>query len=163
MLLVTTALEEAWGTDEEILFLGEWCKLYERKDIWSKRKSLTLSDPWSDRERRFVAYKYTEKVYDTTIVLLADALNRVHKLNHPVRYWQILCEPWLRLFIDSTYHNWECISDAIDSGQVDGTVEIKSKLESQIPVDMNDFETKLVSDYWNHYISTLIINSRFNK
>jgi putative transferase (TIGR04331 family) len=163
VLLVTTALEETWGTDEEILFLGEWCKLYDRKDTWGKRKSSTLGDPWSDRERRFIAYQYTVKVYNSTIKVLADELNKVHKLNHPVRYWAIICEPWLRLFIDSTYHNWECVSDVIDGGQVDGTVEIKTKLESQIPVDMNDFETKLVSDYWNHYISTLIINSRINK
>ena len=87
----------------------------------------------------------------------------MHKLNHPVRYWQIICEPWLRLFIDSTYHNWECVSAVIVNGKVTETLEIKTGLENQIPVDMNDFETKLVSDYWNHYISTLIINSRLNK
>ena len=38
MLLVTTALEDTWGTDEEILFLGEWCKLYDRKSMWCNRK-----------------------------------------------------------------------------------------------------------------------------
>ena len=34
-ILVTTAIEEIWGKDEEILFLGEWCKKYNRKKIWS--------------------------------------------------------------------------------------------------------------------------------
>ena len=63
MLLVTTALERTWGSDEKILFLGEWCKLYNRKDIWLSRNSQTLSDPWSDRGRRFNAYEFTEEVY----------------------------------------------------------------------------------------------------
>jgi len=28
-LLVTTALLDSWGSNEEIVFLGEWCKRYE--------------------------------------------------------------------------------------------------------------------------------------
>ena len=163
MLLVTTAIEETWGTDEEILFLGEWCKLYNRKDVWSRRKSKTLGDPWSDRDRRFAAYQYTKTVYEKTIKLLADELNKVHKVDYPQRYWEIICEPWLRLLIDSTYHNWECISDLIDCKQEIKTFEIKTEFEDQIPIDMMDFEKRLVSDYWNHYIFSLIINSRINE
>ena len=34
--LITTALEETWRDDEPVLFLGEWCRLYSRKDRWSK-------------------------------------------------------------------------------------------------------------------------------
>jgi putative transferase (TIGR04331 family) len=163
MLLVTTAFEETWGIGEDILFLGEWCKLYERKNIWSNRNSNTLADPWSNRERRFIAYQYTEEVYNRTIELLANSLNKAHKLNYPLRYWKIICEPWLRFFIDSTYHNWECISDVIDGFQNIETIEIKTNLENQIPIDMHDFENKLTSDSWNHYIFSLIINSRASK
>lgn len=159
MLLVTTALEETWGSDEEILFLGEWCKLYDRKEIWSKRVSSTLADPWSDRHRRFSAYQFTEEVYKKTIECLAGVLNDLHKLNYPVRYWKILCGPWLRLFITTTYHQWECISDVIKSAQCTETIEIATDFESQIPIDMMDFENKIVADYWNHYISTLIVSS----
>ena len=36
MLLVTTALEETWQDSEHILFLGEWCKLYNQKLKWEK-------------------------------------------------------------------------------------------------------------------------------
>ena len=30
--LVTTADENTWPENEKILFLGEWCRLYARKD-----------------------------------------------------------------------------------------------------------------------------------
>lgn len=33
-LLVTTALEETWDTNDSMLFLGEWCKRYSRRDVW---------------------------------------------------------------------------------------------------------------------------------
>ena len=35
-LLVTTALEETWKKEENILFLGEWCKKPHREIIWNK-------------------------------------------------------------------------------------------------------------------------------
>lgn len=159
MLLVTTALEDTWGVDEEILFLGEWCKIYDRKDIWSKRSSKTLPDPWSDRSRRFSAYLHTEEVYSRTIESLSDALNREHNLDHPVRYWKILCGPWLRLFVTATYHYWECISDAIDTNQSLDSFKVGAELKSLIPIDMIDFENKMVSDSWNHHICSLIIDS----
>ena len=159
MLLVTTALEETWGKDQEILFLGEWCKLYKRKGVWAKRNSKTLADPWSNREKRFEAYEITEKIYFKFIQSLSGELNKIHKVDYPVRYWKILCGPWLRLFINTTYYKWECISDLINKFESIETIVLDVNFETQIPNDMMDFENKMISDYWNHYISTLVIES----
>jgi putative transferase (TIGR04331 family) len=163
ILLVTTALERTWGSDEKILFLGEWCKLYNRKDIWLSRNSQTLSDPWSDRGRRFNAYEFTEEVYKVALVSLAHSLNKKHNLNYPIRYWKILCGPWLRSFINSTYHYWECISDVIDNNKIIDTIEIQEHFKSHIPIDMADFENNMATDYWVHYIISSVINSRESK
>tara|TARA_B100000787_G_scaffold75977_1_gene55926 strand:- start:3975 stop:5819 length:1845 start_codon:yes stop_codon:yes gene_type:complete len=163
MLIVTTAIEETWGEKEEILFLGEWCKLYSRKEIWESRKYKTLPDPWSDRKRRFSAYNSTKNVYESTVKLLAEELNRFHQFNHPIRYWEIVCETWLRLFIGSTYHNWECISEIIEIEKELETIQINHSTLQQIPTDTEDFQTKMVSDSWNHHIFSLIINSRLSR
>ena len=32
--LITTADESTWKFDQPVIFLGEWCRLYERKHIW---------------------------------------------------------------------------------------------------------------------------------
>jgi putative transferase (TIGR04331 family) len=160
MLLVLTAIEETWGKDEKILFLGEWCKLYSRKDIWSKRNSVTLSDPWSDRERRFDAYQYTEALYQETINLLAGYLNGVHDVDYPVRYWKILCGPWLRIFINALYHKWECIEDVIRIDKSIKTLIMDIEHEQIVPVDMSEFETIMVSDQWNHYLCLAVIKNR---
>ena len=117
MLLVTTALEDTWGSNEEILFLGDWCKLYERKNIWVNRKSITLEDTFSDRARRFAAYKYTDEVFDRAMTLLTDSFTGLHKTDYPIRFWKTMCEQWLRIFITSTYYNWEYVSDMIGNFQ----------------------------------------------
>ena len=38
-LLVTTALVDSWGSNEEIVFLGEWCKPYDVDRSPSRRSS----------------------------------------------------------------------------------------------------------------------------
>jgi hypothetical protein len=32
--LITTADERTWKFDRPVLFLGEWCRLYDRKQVW---------------------------------------------------------------------------------------------------------------------------------
>jgi len=158
MLIVTTSLEELWGSDEDIIFLGEWCKLYNRKKIWLNRKNITLPDPWSNRNRRIAAYKYTEKLFEYLIITLSTYLNKVHNLDYPVKYWKILCGPWLRLFINSTYHKWECVNDVVSCfNSVESNV-YKFEPRDYVPANMEDFETKMVSDEWNCYISELVMN-----
>ena len=51
MHLVTTSIEKTWPEDKdiEILFLGEWCKLYSRKTEWEKRKYSSVSYHWDNR------------------------------------------------------------------------------------------------------------------
>jgi putative transferase (TIGR04331 family) len=160
MLLVTTALEDSWGNDEEILFMGEWCKLYAQKNVWGNRRTETLSDPWSDRERRYAAYQYTEGLYQETINSLAGYLNGIHGVDYPVRYWKILCGPWLRLFINALYHKWECIEDVIRRDESIRTFAMNIKHDQMVPVDMSGFETIMVSDQWNHYLSLEVIKER---
>jgi hypothetical protein len=32
--LITTADERTWRFDRPVIFLGEWCRTYERKHVW---------------------------------------------------------------------------------------------------------------------------------
>ena len=34
--LITTADERTWKLDSPVLFLGEWCRLYDRNAVWDK-------------------------------------------------------------------------------------------------------------------------------
>ena len=49
-LLVTTALEETWRTDMHIVFLGDWCCLYDSKAIWEEFDYSDIPYHWDDRE-----------------------------------------------------------------------------------------------------------------
>ena len=38
--LITTADELTWKFDQPVIFLGEWCRLYDRKHIWQGMNSI---------------------------------------------------------------------------------------------------------------------------
>ena len=64
MFLVTTANQKYWKTDEKILFLGEWCKLYSEKHIWSNLDYEILVSHW-DKYQQFDSHReYLEGIYE---------------------------------------------------------------------------------------------------
>ena len=64
MFLVTTSDERTWKKNEKILFLGEWCKLYQRKREWENLDFDTVPYHWDDRIKYYNDYKYLSSIYE---------------------------------------------------------------------------------------------------
>ena len=71
--LITTALEVTWVEDQPILFLGEWCRLYSRKQRWSKMNALVQAYHWDDREKLFSDYIYLNSLYERLLLDLSSS------------------------------------------------------------------------------------------
>ena len=121
MFLVTTADRRFWKTNEKILFLGEWCKLFGEREIWSGLDHDVLPYHWNDRQRFAADYGYLDATYEKYLVAFAEGLNRVHGVNYSVRYWRIVIGIWLRAFIDALYDRYLSIKTAQESGLVTNT------------------------------------------
>ena len=80
MFLVTTADQRFWKTDEEILFLGEWCKIYSQKHVWGKLNHRTLPYHWDDREKLVEDFRYVESLYAKQLTFLSAKLISIDKL-----------------------------------------------------------------------------------
>ncbi|TPW19577.1 MAG: hypothetical protein FD126_2544, partial [Elusimicrobia bacterium] len=46
MFLAATALSEFWDKGDELLYLGPWCRLYERRAEWKSLRGSLLDSPW---------------------------------------------------------------------------------------------------------------------
>ena len=96
-LLITTALEETWPKLQEspVLFLGEWCRLYSRKERWSSMKAKVLPYHWDDRLKLYKDYTYLRDFYEKLLPIISYKFNEIHGVDHSIRYWRILVGPWL--------------------------------------------------------------------
>ena len=163
-LLVTTAIEETWELENsnKILFLGENCKIYDRKKTLYELDYSTLNDPWSDRENRKKEYIRLEKLYEFFLRQLTNVLNHHHQINESSSYWRILIGPWLKVFLNSVYHQWKILEKLHESDWRGRTLVIKNLDDTKISSDMEDFYQSRLSDAWNHHLCSSIIQEIFD-
>ena len=127
--LVTTAIEYTWTKkNEKILFLGEWCKPYSKKDLWKNLDFEVLDYHWDNRNKFEKDYYYLNDFYEKILKKISTKMNSIHQVNLSHRYWRILLGPWLALFIQSVFDRWEMIQLAINSNEkLDKELEISNK------------------------------------
>ncbi|MCX7966348.1 MAG: LIC12162 family protein [Syntrophorhabdaceae bacterium] len=150
--LVTTADEFTWPKDKPILFLGEWCRLYGRRYIWQNLDAEVVPYHWDDRKKLYQDYLYLHDLYEELLNELAEQLNKIHNVDHSIRYWRILVGPWLSYFMQALFDRWEMLKKAIESYKIVEAWVPDFPIEYGIPNNMEDFENLFVSDLWNGII-----------
>ncbi len=157
--LVTTALQETWPSSQsQIIFLGEWCKLYSNKSYWNNLNYEVIDYHWDNREKFEKDYYYLTDFYEKILEKISIKMNTIHRVNHSLKYWRILLGPWLSLFIQSVFDRWEMIQLAVNSNDNLKSNIINDSVLKWTPYDYSNFK-KLVmeSDGWNNFIYSKII------
>jgi len=157
--LVTTAIESTWPDSQPVLFLGEWCKLYSRKEKWINIESETARYHWDNSALFYSDYKYLIQLLENLLEELTVILNSIHKVDHTVQYWRILVGPWLGYFVQILADRWANIQIACKEYDISGTTILKTNDVDSIPYGMTDFIRRMVTDRWNHEIYAAIITN----
>lgn len=155
--LVTTAIESTWPDSTPLLFLGEWCKIYSRKEKWEKMDIDIVPYHWDNNNRIFDDYKYLLQLHEQLLEEIATELNAIHKVSHSTRYWRILIGPWIGYFVQILFDRWTSIKQAIANNEIAGTTVLTGNSDETVPQNMQHFINLLVTDEWNHNIYSWII------
>ncbi len=157
--LVTTALEDTWPCEDvPVLFLGEWCRLYDRKSAWEKLDAVVAPYHWDDRQKLHKDYLYIQTLYEELLKELATQLNEFHGVNHSVRYWRILVGVWLGYFIQMLFDRWTMLQQVVQDYEISGVRLLGHSEEHLVPNDMTGFYALFLSDAWNEMIYGHIMN-----
>jgi putative transferase (TIGR04331 family) len=154
MVLITTALQETFPKDvnEKVLFLGEWCKIYNNKSDWEIFNSQTMSYHWDDRKKLYRDHQNIQIIYEKILFELSNKLNQIHRVNYSLRYWRILIGPWLGYFTQVLFDRWFMLNTVFDDNQAYYCYVIKREPLSFVPNDMNHLQEWIFSDNWNEAI-----------
>jgi len=152
-VLVTTSLEKTWPVDRSpILFLGEWCRLYDRKNSWQGLDAVVAPYHWDNRKKLHKDYLYLKLIYTELLELLAIKLNEIHKVDHLKQYWRILIGPWLGYFIQILFDRYTMLRQVYKDYVISGVRVLGDGEHSIPPNDMRDFLSYLEGDVWNESI-----------
>ena len=159
MFLATTADQEFWNKDEKILFLGEWCKVFDQKQVWGKLNYEVLPYHWDDRKKLYEDYKYLDVIYEKKLEEMAEQLNSFHGVNYSNRYWRIVVGPWLYLFVEILFDRYLSIRAAIDSGKVSNTWIPSIPANGLVPIDSLYYKARCIADDYNQFLYGRIIEA----
>ena len=152
--LITTADERTWPKDKKqsVLFLGEWCRRYSRKEVWQQLDAEVVPYHWDDREKLFEDYQYLQELYEKLLTELSDKLNQIHSVDHSSRYWRILIGLWLGYFMQMLFDRWFMLKQTIEKEAIGECNIIERDPMSIVPNDMQHFNKLFVDDDWNEAI-----------
>lgn len=160
-LLVTTAIEQTWGDDEQVVFLGEWCRLYDRKVAWANRQHRVVPHHWYDRDKLKKDHDYLKLLHDSLLNELTTALNKYHGIQRPLRYWQILLDPWLLTYVAVVFDRWECLRSAFEENERLDTISLTPALGTTPPAGYDEFNAQVLGDDWNYQLFLQIIQETY--
>ena len=153
--LITTANQNFWDNSKNILFLGTWCKRFDKEDSWGKFNHQIIDCPIRDFSTAKETYYKLDEYFESILPILTEALNNLHKTNHNIDYWRIIIGPWLSKYINVIYDRYIHITNALNKyPNLDTTV--LSEESFIIPFNTRDFTTLLSEDLYNLQIFTKI-------
>ena len=158
--LITTANERTWVFDRPVLFLGEWCRRYDRRHVWSTMDAIVARpyglEPGSRDRDVLYANQVTRKLLDEMVVVL----NRIHSTDFGNRYWKIVIGHWLGRYVRVALNRYHCLDQALREHDVGSTSIVEKDPSAFIPQDSKGFAWAMNGDAWNHAFYSSILRFR---
>ena len=153
--LITTADEGTWRRDRPVLFLGEWCRLYDRRDAWENLDAEVVPFHWDDRQTLDRDCERVQAFYEQLLCWTTAALNEHHQTDRSSRYWRILLGPWLIMFTYALFDRWTTVRRATEDYQIDETLICDIAPATMIPPE--PVGSLYQDTTWNHYMIGKVI------
>jgi putative transferase (TIGR04331 family) len=150
--LITTSDERSWRCDLPIVFLGEWCRRYDRLSHWSGLDAVVARSFCPTGELRDKAAADVGRVSLQLLAELGSALNRQHGLNSGARFWRILLGHWIHRLTSMLFHRWHAVRQLLDVHKISGTIVFENSLLSLAVPDTDSFTWACNDPQWNNLL-----------
>jgi len=155
IFVALTANQEFWDKSKDILLLGDWCL----NDFEKKHKYEILPYPIKFENSGYSEFdQYNQELYSKYLKIFTRLLNKEHKTNHSVRYWDILLGSFLFRYIGVMYEKYLTIQYLLKKyGQFNCLIVDTSK-GGTIIVDELSFTKLIQDDNYNFEIYSKILS-----
>jgi putative transferase (TIGR04331 family) len=157
--LVTTAHEETWPKDKPILFLGDWCVLYNRRHLLHNLDYVVHPYHWDDKKEKEKNHAYLKIISEKIFLQIVVKLNILHAVQYSERYWRILIGSWVERFVYILFDRWRSLSEALEAYQIDD-LYMMDRDELDILDVISNFRVE--DDEWNEVIYVEILKNIVN-
>lgn len=150
---------KSWTKDQNLVFLGEWCKPYSNRSIWSSLESKTVNYHWKDREKFSKDCSYLDSLYESYLDDLSTFLNDYHKVTKDKEYWRLIVGIWLQDFIFIVFDKYSSLNKAFEEESITNGILNKYDQDTFIPSNLEDFLYKSTQNIWHEYVVYRILQA----
>lgn len=119
--LIVTADERTWKFDRPVIFLGEWCRLYDRRHIWQNMDAIVAAPYGLGQAKKDADHAEARALEEKLFPVLCDALNQYHGTQHAARFWRIVLGHWLLRYVDVMINRVKTLEQCLQTHQISGT------------------------------------------
>jgi len=156
--LITTADERTWKFDRPVIFLGEWCRLYDRKHIWQCMDAIVAAPYGLGQARKDADHAEARTLEQKLFSILCDVLNQHHGTQHGLRFWQIVLGHWHRRYVDVILNRVRTLELCLRIHQLSGTTAFSDECYTLAPQDSYAAIWAFNDSRWNSALYVRILN-----
>jgi len=151
--LATTAIEATWNNAKSNLFLGEWCRLYDRKHIWQSMDTLVATPYGTSKSQKDSDQLAINKIKGDLFPKICTLLNNFNQVQYPDRFWQILLGHWFDYHAKVIFNRFHTLEQCLNNYQISSITLIDSKFFfCRVPTTFEKALLNYSSQRWNEYI-----------
>lgn len=158
--LVVSADERTWPEGVPLLFLGQWCQRWDRREVWRAR-DFVVAEPYGMLFQQKDADLVTVKIVEEFLMPhLVELLNSHHQEDHGQRYWQMLIGHWLRRYTRIVLNRLRTLEQCLDRYEISGITlvdtndyRLATQLSASLSLDCDD-------EIWNQVLCGHLLEQR---
>ena len=156
--LITTEDEATWKFDRPVIFLGEWCRLYDRKHVWQKMDAKVVKpyglDKISKDNDDFRVKALEKKLFSE----IYQILNQNFNTKYSKRFWQIILGPWLNEILQLLLNRINTLKHCLATEKISGTTLYHSEYCSLATPSLKAADYFFDNKKWNNVLNGRIIS-----
>jgi putative transferase (TIGR04331 family) len=141
-----------------VLFLGEWCRRYARRELWQQMDAVVAAPYGIALDEKQRDHIHVAELCDRVLPQLAALLNEQHGVKHSVRYWRIVLGHWLQRCFALLVNRWFSLQQALSRHQIAGARILEHGAYELATDNSLAFIYASNDDAWNHVLYARILS-----
>jgi len=155
--LITTADESTWKFDQPVIFLGEWCRLYERKHIWHNLDAIIAKPYGLGKIKKDADFFEIKKLEHKLFPEFCVILNEHFDLSYSEKFWKIIHAHWFRDILQLFLNRINTLKQCFQFNEISGTSVYKNDNNGLAILDSASLYKVCLDDRWNNILNAKII------
>lgn len=157
LYLITTSDERTWKFDRPVLFLGDWCRLYNRRHIWQNMDAVVSKPYGLELSKKNADFQNVKKLEENLFPKLCDLLNKHHLTKHNYKFWSILIGHWFRHFVNLVVNKVNTLENCLNSYEISGVTIFQNNDYSLATLDFRSAIRAIDDERWNRVLNDNIL------